>query len=71
MANEAAAKLLDLSQPIDVTLLDATVGAFYGAGSNEEVCDGLCWGAAHMPWKRLLHHRLRSTMLNVSLGALC
>ena len=40
MADEAAAKLLDLSQPIDVPLLDATVAAFYGAGSNEEVTDG-------------------------------
>lgn len=37
MASEAAARLLDLSQPIDVPLLDATVAAFYGAGSKEEV----------------------------------
>lgn len=37
MAAEAAARLLDLNQPIDVDLLDATVAAFYGAGSNEEV----------------------------------
>ena len=29
--------LLDFSQPLDVSLLDATVAAFYGAGSNEEV----------------------------------
>lgn len=33
----AAEKLRDLSQPIDVTLLDATVAAFYGTGSKEEV----------------------------------
>ncbi|KGN53691.1 protein EXPORTIN 1A [Cucumis sativus] len=32
----AAEKLRDLSQPIDVTLLDATVAAFYGTGSKEE-----------------------------------
>lgn len=32
-----AEKLLDLSQPIDVPLLDATVAAFYGTGSKEEV----------------------------------
>lgn len=32
-----AAKLLDFSQPLDVSLLDATVNAFYGAGSNDEV----------------------------------
>ena len=29
--------LLDMSKPIDVPLLDNTVQAFYGAGSNEEV----------------------------------
>lgn len=33
----AAEKLRDLSQPIDVPLLDATVSAFYGTGSKEEV----------------------------------
>ncbi|KAK1366356.1 Importin N-terminal domain-containing protein [Heracleum sosnowskyi] len=32
----AAEKLRDLSQPIDVALLDATVSAFYGTGSKEE-----------------------------------
>lgn len=35
----AAEKLRDLSQPIDVGLLDATVAAFYGTGSKEEVSD--------------------------------
>ncbi|KAL5067510.1 hypothetical protein RYX36_018397 [Vicia faba] len=32
----AAEKLRDLSQPIDVPLLDATVAAFYGTGSKEQ-----------------------------------
>jgi hypothetical protein len=32
-----ADKLRDLSQPIDVPLLDATVATFYGTGSKEEV----------------------------------
>ncbi|XP_017241858.1 protein EXPORTIN 1A isoform X1 [Daucus carota subsp. sativus] len=32
----AAEKLRDLSQPIDVPLLDATVSAFYGTGSKDE-----------------------------------
>jgi hypothetical protein len=32
-----AVKLLDFSQPLDVALLDSTVNAFYGAGSNQEV----------------------------------
>lgn len=31
-----AEKLLNLSQPIDVSVLDATVAAFYGTGSKEE-----------------------------------
>jgi hypothetical protein len=31
------AKLLNYAEPLDVALLDATVNAFYGAGSNEEV----------------------------------
>lgn len=30
------AKLLDFSAPLDVALLDSTVNAFYGAGSNQE-----------------------------------
>ncbi|KAL0317873.1 UNVERIFIED_CONTAM: protein EXPORTIN 1B [Sesamum angustifolium] len=33
----AAEKLRDLSHPLDVSLLDATVAAFYGTGSKEEV----------------------------------
>ncbi|KHN35129.1 Exportin-1 [Glycine soja] len=33
----AAEKLRDLSQPIDVPLLDATVAAFYGTGSKEQL----------------------------------
>ena len=33
----AAEKFRDLSQAIDVPLLDATVAAFYGTGSKEEV----------------------------------
>lgn len=32
-----AAKLLNFAEPLDVALLDATVNAFYGAGSNDEV----------------------------------
>ena len=29
--------LLDFKQPFNVELLDATIKAFYGAGSNQEV----------------------------------
>lgn len=34
---QTAAALLDFSKPLEVSLLDATVNAFYGAGSNDEV----------------------------------
>lgn len=30
-------KLLNFAEPLDVALLDATVNAFYGAGSNDQV----------------------------------
>ena len=33
-----ASSLLDTKQPLNVDLLDATIKAFYGAGSNQEVC---------------------------------
>lgn len=34
---ESAARLLDLTVPLDVNTLDALVAAFYGAGSTDEV----------------------------------
>lgn len=43
----AAEKLRDLSQPIDVGLLDATVAAFYGTGSKEEVCYFFLFSSLH------------------------
>lgn len=33
-----AGKLLNFAEPLDVSLLDTTVDAFYGAGTNEQVC---------------------------------
>lgn len=33
----AGAKILNFSEPLDVAQLDATVAAFYGAASNQEV----------------------------------
>lgn len=49
-AGTPAAKLLDFSQPLDVPLLDATVTAFYGAASTEEVslAAGFCYISAHI-----------------------
>ena len=43
----AAEKLRDLSQPIDVPLLDATVAAFYGTGSKEQVAPPFPFIALH------------------------
>lgn len=37
-----AAKLLNFAEPLDVSLLDTTVDAFYGAGTNEQVCVCAC-----------------------------
>ena len=37
-----ASPLLDTKQPLNVELLDATIKAFYGAGSNQEVCKHNC-----------------------------
>lgn len=33
----AAQALLDFSKPVDVDLLESTVGLFYGAGTPEQV----------------------------------
>ena len=52
LPQEIAAKLLDVSQPLDVALLDRTVDVFYGAGSNQEVSCGsqqLLWGGSPCP----------------------
>lgn len=44
-----AERLRDLSQPIDVTLLDATVAAFYGTGSKEEVSYPFWFSRSRLP----------------------
>jgi exportin-1 len=45
VAAATAARLLNFEgSGLDIALLDATVNAFYGAGSSEEVC--CCWAAA-------------------------
>ena len=36
-SGNAASSLLDFKQPFNVDLLDTTIKAFYGAGSNQEV----------------------------------
>ena len=37
VADAAAARLTNFAEPMDIALLDSTVNAFYGAGSNEQV----------------------------------
>ena len=37
VVDATAGRLLNLAEPLDVALLDRTVTAFYGAGSNDEV----------------------------------
>ena len=63
MANPAA-RLLDFSQPMDVPLLDATVAAFYGAGSTEEVCIYNCCSMQARP-----SHLVRNLVLDAVLLA--
>jgi hypothetical protein len=51
----AAQALLDFSKPVDVDLLESTVGLFYGAGTPEQVTYSLCCaraatcGVRHLP----------------------
>lgn len=54
------AKLLNYSEPLDVALLDATINAFYGAGSNEEVriLSGQLH-AGHLPIVEIVKHSSR------------
>lgn len=48
-----ASPLLDAKHPLNVDLLDATIKAFYGAGSNQEV--------RSLPTIQLLRLRLSAT----------
>jgi hypothetical protein len=42
----AAQALLDFSKPVDVDLLESTVGLFYGAGTPEQVTQPSLYGTA-------------------------
>jgi exportin-1 len=69
-----AEKLRDLSQPIDVTLLDATVAAFYGTGSKEErsAADQILRDLQNNPdmWLQVVHILQNSQNLNTKFFAL-
>ncbi|GMY06408.1 protein EXPORTIN 1A [Fagus crenata] len=70
----AADKLRDLSQPIDVALLDATVAAFYGTGSKEErtAADQILRDLQNNPdmWLQVMHILQNTKNLNTKFFAL-
>ncbi|XP_026401842.1 protein EXPORTIN 1A-like [Papaver somniferum] len=70
----AAEKLRDLSQPIDVPGLDATVAAFYGTGSKEErtAADQILRELQNNPdmWLQVVHILQNSQNLNTKFFAL-
>ncbi|XP_073009328.1 protein EXPORTIN 1A [Typha latifolia] len=69
-----AEKLRDLSQPIDVAVLDATVAAFYGTGSKEErsTADQILRELQNNPdmWLQVVHILQNSQNLNTKFFAL-
>ncbi|KAK9063110.1 hypothetical protein SSX86_016980 [Deinandra increscens subsp. villosa] len=70
----AAEKLRDLSQPIDVPLLDATVAAFYGTGSKDErtAADQILRELQNNPdmWLQVVHILSNTQSLNTKFFAL-
>ncbi|KAF9624497.1 hypothetical protein IFM89_011540 [Coptis chinensis] len=70
----AAEKLRDLSQPIDVPILDATVSAFYGTGSKDErtAADQILRELQNNPdmWLQVVHILQNSQNLNTKFFAL-
>ncbi|KAL8534748.1 hypothetical protein ACS0TY_010689 [Phlomoides rotata] len=70
----AAEKLRDLSQPLDVPLLDATVAAFYGTGSKEEraAADHILRDLQNNPemWLQVVHILSNTQNLNTKFFAL-
>ncbi|XP_057774096.1 protein EXPORTIN 1A-like [Salvia miltiorrhiza] len=70
----AAEKLRDLSQPLDVSLLDATVAAFYGTGSKEErtAADHILRDLQNNPdmWLQVVHILSSAQNLNTKFFAL-
>ncbi|XP_047329646.1 protein EXPORTIN 1A [Impatiens glandulifera] len=67
-------KLRDLSQPMDVALLDATVAAFYGTGSKEEraAADHVLRDLQNNPemWLQVVHILTNAHNLNTKFFAL-
>uniref|UniRef100_A0A7N0UPH6 Importin N-terminal domain-containing protein n=1 Tax=Kalanchoe fedtschenkoi TaxID=63787 RepID=A0A7N0UPH6_KALFE len=70
----AAEQLRDLSKPIDVSVLDATVSAFYGTGSKQEraAADQILRDLQNNPdtWLQVVHILQSSQNLNTKFFAL-
>ncbi|XP_019444596.1 PREDICTED: protein EXPORTIN 1A-like [Lupinus angustifolius] len=70
----AAEKLKDLTQPIDVPLLDATVAAFYGTGSKQQrsAADQILRELQNNPdmWLQVMHILQNTQNLNTKFFAL-
>ncbi|KAK4384753.1 protein EXPORTIN 1A [Sesamum angolense] len=70
----AAEKLRDLSHPLDVSLLDATVAAFYGTGSKDErtAADHILRDLQNNPdmWLQVVHILSNTQNLNTKFFAL-
>ncbi|XP_057472129.1 protein EXPORTIN 1A-like isoform X2 [Actinidia eriantha] len=70
----AAEQLRDLTQPMDVSLLDATVAAFYGTGSKEErtAADHILRDLQNNPdmWLQVVHILSNTQNLNTKFFAL-
>ncbi|XP_076945553.1 protein EXPORTIN 1A-like [Bidens hawaiensis] len=70
----ASEKLWDLTQPIDVALLDATVAAFYGTGSKDErtAADHILRELQNNPdmWLQVVHILSNTQSLNTKFFAL-
>ncbi|CAN1269138.1 Protein EXPORTIN 1A [Linum perenne] len=70
----AAERLRDLSQPMDVSLLDATVAAFYGTGSKDEraAADRILQDLQSKPdmWLQVVHILQSTKNLNTKFFAL-
>lgn len=48
---EVANALLDFPQPMNVDLLETTVGVFYGTGTPEQVCMQFQMGCIYRQWQ--------------------
>jgi hypothetical protein len=68
---ETAARLLDLTVPLDVSTLDALVAAFYGAGSTDEVLKCTLFATARRILLYFWSWREFQGLFGISVASLC